>query len=343
MKIIYLRPMSAYRNPFRSDTLFGLLMWGIHEIHGDDVVEELIELFRNGKPPFLISSAMPFSEEGNEMQLFFPRPLIPLNCELKIEQMDQYKNFKKLTWLPQSVFEELYSGNLSMFEFFNDLEWLPYKDIPYWKGVPVPQPRIKTQTVMHNVIDRLSSSAGGEAGNLFGTEDSFIEEGGHFFLMEIFQDDIFDLLEGVFQFYHHIGFGGDASIGKGAFQFQVSDYAQKFSNSNANSVMNLSLYLANREELIQFRNNPKLLWYQMELRKGKVGGKLFVTDNVWKKSVNAFREGSCFPKIDNHNVYGQFPIVKEGLQKPEKIDEIFNVHYYGYALMIDYQQKRDIE
>ncbi len=341
MKIIYLRPMSTYRTPLRSDTLFGLLMWGIHEIHGDEVVEELIELFRNGEPPFLISSAMPFSEEGDGMQLFFPKPLIPLNCELKMEQMDQYKNFKKLIWLPQSVFEELCSGNLSMFEFFNDLEWFPHKEIPYWKGAPIPQPRVKTQTVMHNVIDRLSSSAGGEAGNLFGTEESIIKRGGLFFLMEVLRDDLLNLLEGVFQFYHHIGFGGDASIGKGSFEFEISDYTQNFSNPSANSLMNLSLYLAKKEELIEFRKQSDFLWYQMEMRKGKVGGKLFVTDNVWKKSVNAFREGSCFPKIPNHIIYGQFPTVKEELPKPVKENETFNAHYYGYALMIDYQQKRD--
>jgi CRISPR-associated protein Csm4 len=268
-------------------------------------------------------------------------PLIPIAQPLTRNQMDRFKRFKKLKWLPFSIFEQLRVGNLSHFEFFDELEWRDDKELLYWKKSIIHQPQISTHVVAHNIIDRLSNSAGGEKGNLFSTEENFIIDGGLYFLINVRNDKISKLLECVFQFYHHIGFGGDASIGKGAFEFSVDDFTLMDIIPGSSSNISLSLYLPKIDELSYYRNKIDLLWYQMEMRKGKIGGKLFITDNVWKKTVNAFIEGSCFPKIPNCEIYGQFPIVKESVTKPENFGETFNVHYYGYGMMIDYQHKRD--
>ncbi len=226
---------------------------------------------------------------------------------------------------------------MSFTELFDQLEWRNGESVPLYNGKMLNQPNITSQPVMHNVIDRLSNNAGGDAGNLFQVDEYAISNGGLYFLIEVYDDRVEKLLDGIFTFYEHIGFGGDASIGKAAFEFTVDDFPTSVLLDNANCCINLSLYMPNQNELKHFKQNSKFTWYKMEMRKGRVGGRLFITDNVWKKTVNVFTEGSCFPKINNTEVYGQFPMVKEDVPKFNSSTESFNVHYNGYAFMIDFR------
>ena len=316
MKIVYLAPKSSFRNPLRSDSLFGLLCWGIEEIFGVEKLETILLEFKKGKPPFLISSAFPYKLFQGEKILYFPKPTLkPINVEATPEKMGLYKEYKKTRWVPEDIFLSLRAGKLSLQEFFDQKIWEEIKK-PIQDAIPV----------MHNNIERIS----GASTKLFYTEEFFIENGGLFFLLDIYDQQIEPLFEGVFQFYSHVGFGGDASIGKGHFHLEMYDY-QKFQDlEKAVSLLNLSLYFPSEAELEHIKNRPELTWYKLETRKGKSGGRFYTSPNVWKKSVTVFKEGSSFPKIDNQKVYGAFPVVQHFA---------FPVYYYGYGMMIDFIEK----
>jgi len=319
VKIIYLTPRTSFRNPLRSDTLFGLLVWGIKQIYGDDAVNETIALFNGGDPPFLLSSAMPFLNEGKEKILYFPKPAIPpVSGEITPDRMDDFKAYKKLRWIPRDMFNRIRRGELSIEEFFDKGDWK--KIVPPFPG---------TQPVMHNVINRLSNASD----NLFYTEEYFFPKGGLFFLLDIRKEGYEAYFKGIFQLYSHIGFGGDASVGKGHFHFETKEFDEDLKLDNAEHLINLSLYMPVEEELKAYCQRPEAVWYQIEMRKGKIGGRLFVTNDVWKKSVNVFREGGCFPRINDQKVYGNFPMVKE--KNPPA--QPFDVYYNGYALMAGYK------
>lgn len=320
MKIVYLTPKAAFRNSLRSDSLFGLLIWGIREIHGLDRVEEIIQGFVEGKPPFILSSAFPFRTDEGKRSLFFPKPVIkPMRLQATPEVMVKYKDYKKILWLPEEIFSQFVKGELSGGDFFTGNLWEKIKN-PLPKSVPV----------MHNTIDRIK----GSSIELFYTEEYFIRNGGLFFLMDLNDPVLEEQLTGVFQFFEHIGFGGDASVGKAAFKFEVEDYQPEWLMNEAPQKMTLSLYFPRQDELDFYSEHERDTWYRLELRKGRVGGRLHIQSNVWKNSVTVFKEGSVFPSIPQKTMYGGFPIVK-----PKKKAQRFNVHYYGYPLMIGFNMK----
>lgn len=361
MKIVYLRPRSSYRTALQSDTLFGLICWGIKTLHGSKgAFDKLItSLKSDNEPPFVISSAFPcrfFPDENGkvvEPLRYYPRPSArPLQKKLDAPMMDILKDYKKLQMLPETLFERLRSGKMTeadLFEEFGEIykinkkidQWtleefnkeVTARNLGHWQYYRPPQ--TKPHTVMHNTIDRMTGSSR-SSGGLFYTEEVFLRKDQHglFFLVEFFDDDFIEIFQQLGRFYEHLGFGGDASTGKGVFEFSLEDFPHDTSIQGAQAVTNLSLYYPRPEELQYYctAENKEKLWYKLQMRKGRVGGRLFVTPNVWKKSVNVFAEGGCFPKEEAREIYGTAPVVKQ-------VSEDHPVYYNGFALMLDYNLK----
>ncbi len=62
-----LRPLSAWGTPWQADTLFGALCWELARTAGESALQRLLQHFRQGPPPFLLSDAFPAD--------LLPRPL----------------------------------------------------------------------------------------------------------------------------------------------------------------------------------------------------------------------------------------------------------------------------
>ena len=62
-----LRPLAPWATPWQADTLFGALCWELAHSAGEGALSRLLERFRQGPPPFLLSDAAP----GD----LLPRPL----------------------------------------------------------------------------------------------------------------------------------------------------------------------------------------------------------------------------------------------------------------------------
>ena len=124
-----LRPLAPWATPLRSDTLYGLLLWRIAERQGDEACRHAITAFLEGKPPFVLSSALP---EGS---VFAPRlPPVPrARFRQWVEEgaivdasgaplalmaaLQAFKRFRKQTHLPLADWQKL-AGALSVRRLF---------------------------------------------------------------------------------------------------------------------------------------------------------------------------------------------------------------------------------
>jgi len=337
MKIVYLEPQSSFRNNLRSDTLWGLICWGIKTVFSEQKLEEFID--EHKEKPVKISSAFPYKNDGQK-KLFFPRPILqPLNLNYFFESkginqkserakyIADLKRFKKIKYVEESVFEKFLRGELDETDFFLNKELWDTKEEFY-----------KEEDILHNSIDRLTnttpqSTEGNKRASLYSTTERFVEKGGLFFLLNGTSEQI-ELVEAALRFFSHVGFGGDSSIGKGYFKFTIEDF-NIFEVDNADAFVSLSLFLPTEEELAEFKKQTTHLWYELEARKGKFGGQFVKINKFWKESVLMFQEGSVFPKL-NSPYYGK---VKKVMSKTQ--NGMFDVFHYGIAFDLPIKLKRE--
>ena len=318
MKRVYLKPRSTYRTVLHSDTLFGCMCWAIREVFSEARLEELLKQFDSENPPFLLSSAFPFrNNESDGRTHFYPRPmLMPTEFESpqSIDEAEQQKKFRKVKWVSEEILGKFTSGTWNEADYYASDTW------------EAEGPREKTIEVQHNTIDRLSGGTT-PSGNLYSLTEYAISDGGLFFLL----DGETDVVEGTLGFLEHFGIGGDSSLGKGQFEIEVIDADLPAAPEGADRFMTLSLYAPRESEIATVRSDGA--WYNLVVRKGKVGGPFLRVDDFWKKSLTMFSEGSTFPMTEQ-KPFGHNPIVKgmaDGLP--------FDVRHYGYAFQIHIKTK----
>ena len=318
MKRVYLKPRSTYRTVLRSDTLFGCVCWAIREVVSEAKLVELLQEFASKNPPFLLSSAFPFRDnESKGRTHFYPRPLLmPTEFEMPkdVDEAERQKKFRKVKWITEETLGKFASGAWNEADYYTSDIWQD-------EG-----PNLMDIEVQHNTIDRLSGGTT-PSGNLYSLTEYAIPDGGLFFLM----DGENDVVESTFGFLEHFGIGGDSSLGKGRFEIEVIDADLPAVPEDADRFMTLSLYAPRESEMATVCSDGA--WYNLVVRKGKVGGPFLRVEDFWKKSLTMFAEGSTFPTTEQ-KPFGHNPIVKgiaEGLP--------FDVQHYGYAFQIHIKTK----
>jgi len=313
MKVVYLRPKSVFKTELRSDTLWGLIIVALRKLISESEINNLLQRFVIGKPPFLISSAMPFNYENNNIVHYFFRPILKTS-DFKVsnaKDMTIYKKFKKIKYLKQDVFEKLLNSEITEFELWQDFisqKFLQANNL------------ISTSITLHNTIDRMTDTTLeiDNEGQLFYTEDFYIKNGGLFFLIK----GETDIIECALRYLNHLGYGGDAYIGKGFFDYQLSDLELRIPQS-FHSFVTLSLYNPTNDELLDFKLNKQ--YYALTSRTGKIGTHFTGTTDYKKNLVNMFIEGSTFLNKDK-TYYGKMQIVK--------VLNSYKIYNYGYAFNI---------
>ena len=320
MKRVYLKPRTTYRTALHSDTLFGCVCWAIREVFSETRLEELLAQFASGNPPFLLSSAFPFQDnESDGRTHFYPRPmLMPTEFEIpnNVDEAEKQKKFRKAKWITEETLSKFTSGAWNEADYYASGTW------------DTEGPEEITVEVQHNTIDRLSGGTGTTpSGNLYSLTEYAISDGGFFFLL----DGEASVVEGALGFLEHFGIGGDSSLGKGRFEIEVIDADLPAPSEGADRFMTLSLYAPRPSEMATVRSDGA--WYNLVVRKGKVGGPFLRVEDFWKKSLTMFAEGSTFPTTEQ-KPFGHNPIVKgiaDGLP--------FDVQHYGYAFQIHIKTK----
>lgn len=307
MKAVYLYPQGSYQTPLRSDTLWGILCWGIHTLYGEQELENMLASSQTDDPEFTISSTMPFCEtvKGNETirHRFYPVPYnisaqkdISPKSDSKADKLEAHqirKQVKKVKYLTEADFQKALDGKLKK----EDLLASATEEF---------QPSIASTVVTHNTIDRTQlstlqkkDSEGNESGQLFHNEEFFVNMAGKpdaraglFFLVKGNTEKI----EAVMRYYRHKGIGANSSAGKGVFDCKIEDFTGFSAAPEGDALLNLSLYHPQQSEQTVFDFKSKKSAYLIETRGGKVGQHLVKQD---KAKVPCIKEGSVLSVIDD--------------------------------------------
>lgn len=295
MKIVYLKPLSGYATPLRSDTLWGLLCWGIRHLWGEDELADFIQKCNDGAPPFVISSTFPCKKYGVRWIPFFLNPLpFPDTQEEDMEKALTNAEFRKkykksFTYVNLDDFKKILNGEPVATELVQRLrdiqaEETRLKEETKRTGktraerkialaeIDQTAPRLEDFSMTHNTINRLRGGTldlpvdGGAqnetAGQLF--------HSGEYYWSDKFADPhqdsntgIFFLadgpdtskLEAVLRLYRHWGFGADRTSGKGFFDAEIHDFDLP-KPAGANAMLNLSLFRPKPEELKAIDSHP---------------------------------------------------------------------------------------
>ncbi len=179
-------PRSNFATALKGDTLFGQLCWAINNVFGKNRLEELLSSYKTH--PFLVVSDAFASG-------YLPKPHLP--SVLLSESAEDRKENRKKIWLTA-----------------NDLQDGIYKNAKKDSEVG----KDNAITIVRNSINYKTFTTDDDSFAPYGTtEYSFLQKDIYFLIDEnIFtQDELKKALEHV----STIGYGKDASIGKGRFDF----------------------------------------------------------------------------------------------------------------------------
>ncbi len=288
MKIVYLKPLSGYATLLRSDTLWGMLCWGIRYLWGEQELTAFLAECKAGKPPFVISSTFPYKQYGKSWIPFFPNPLpFPNEPESNVTEAlinaQLRKKYKKaFAFVNLDDFAKILNGELTAQELrqrlrdiYDEEERLSAEEKRTGKAkeervitpleVDQTAPRLEDYHMTHNTINRLrggtldlpvdGGAAGETAGQLFHSPehywtDKYADPNQESNTGIFFLADGPDTskLEAVLRLFRHWGFGADRSSGKGFFSTDIKDFNLP-SPVDANAMLNLSLFRPSSDEL----------------------------------------------------------------------------------------------
>jgi CRISPR-associated protein Csm4 len=192
-----LRPRSAWRTPWQADTLAGMLCWMCARTEGEGVLRaEILDPMLGGAPPFVLSDA-------------FPGDLLPVPAAVRLlpRAPDAHKSVKRARWISREAHARACAGGEVAVEEL------------------VAEPPIAEHGHTRNTLSRLTDTTG-EEGSLF-THPEYRIDTSHAALagadwLSVYvrvREGFEDHLLGLFHELACAGFGADASVGKGAFDF----------------------------------------------------------------------------------------------------------------------------
>jgi CRISPR-associated protein Csm4 len=251
---IQLRLKSGTITPFHADTIFGHLCWMVAYQQGDDGVQEFLQPFKDGNPPFLLSDGFP----GD----YLPKPL---GVQFAVSDISQLKKFKNMHFI-----------SLADFSCFRDAEQLPPSVI---------QHPVKSSLSPHNSISRLTNSTFAEGG-LYSLEEHFVS------IVSIYVKTISEKWKDkVVQLFADLsigGYGRKKSIGKGNFCVeQCEEFKGLPEVSDANGFVSLSHFCPAEKD-------PTDGMYKIFIKYGKLGDRFTFCGNAFKRPLVMLKPGAIF-------------------------------------------------
>ena len=253
-------PESAWRTPWQSDTLSGMLCGAIARLKGDDFLRHVvIDPALAGQPPFVLSDA-------------FPGDWLPVPAFIRLLDWppDQRKAVKRARWLTQQSFQTLQSG-----------AGIAREDLIGESG-------FHESTHLHNTIGR-SSNTTSDGGSLFSREETLLAKGQQHLTVYIRLDDHFrELFWRAVQELAIGGYGADRSAGKGQFRIdgdlEPADFLGRVERPNG--LVILSTFQPDEAD-------PTDGAWDAFTKYGKLGPE-FGLDNVFKRPLVLFKPGASY-------------------------------------------------
>ncbi|SRR5579883_373433 len=258
----------------RSDTLFSALCVGIAATHGAAVVDDLIEWFQNGLPPFLLSSTFPWAGE----LFLLPRPRLARTTGPAA----------RARWVSWTRFEQLLAADQQTLSadashvLGDDQVWLAETDLD--RVVPV-WPWWTESTVARVTLDRVTN-----ASQIYHCSRlSFAPSAGLYFLIEWRERSWQSVFDEAIDYLAEAGLGGERSAGHGQFQVRSVERVQLAEPVDGQTAVTLSLYHPTSAEIAGGALGDGAA-YDLELRGGWLAGP--ADGGLWRRSVRMLAEGA---------------------------------------------------
>lgn len=269
-----LRPLTSFRTPLQSDTIFGHLLWALRYLEGESALAGFLDSYREGQPPLLLSAAFPAGYLP--VPLLPPPPLAPPSAAIA-DVVVQKLLHTGSPWLPLAQWRDLVNG-------------LTPAAVSAAAALGDPEPARATRVVRtRTAVDRLTGSA--REGRLFNAEESFFTPGATFEIWHRLLAEDSALPGRLEQWWRWIaanGFGRRKSEGRGAFEIVgagLEPAADALPEATApNGFMTLSAWVP-RE------GDPTDVSYQTRIKRGKLA-EAYALPSPWKKPLLMFAPGA---------------------------------------------------
>lgn len=193
-----LRLRAPLGTPMHADTLFGHLVWQVVHDDGAGAVADFLEPFLAGRPPFVLSDALPAGP--------LPRPLLPTvllaGDGTSRHAYSRARKIAKASFVPAE----------DLVRWAADPEWVPRLEMSPWLAVKMP----------HAAIDRMTGTTT-PGGQFYETEYQALapREGVEPGALDLYlraEPDWADRVEALLRGVARTGFGRDRSTGLGTFE-----------------------------------------------------------------------------------------------------------------------------
>ncbi len=271
---VQLRPRSAWRTPWQADTLLGALCATAARTRGAAFLQQrLIDPMLAGRPPFVLSDAM-------------PGDWLPVPAAVRLDppaDVADRKRLKKLRWIPRTTLSE----------------WRQTQDQSFpWQRCATNEDLLCTSDRRHNTLSRESDASLPEGG-LFSKHETRLTtirgndanaDGSLTLYARAADEASLELFWELLEELSWTGFGADASAGCGQFELLGPPRrdAELSGGSDGEGVMVLSTFQPGPGDPVEgcwesFAKFPRL-------------GPDFGLDNdqVRKHTLIMFRPGACF-------------------------------------------------
>lgn len=307
--LVYIKPLSTFPK-LHSDTLFGALTSAISELY-PDLVNDMINEFDEGRPPFIISSTFPaIFDEDNKIKFY---PKIIMGSDFAGIDTKVIKDYKKVDYVEENIFHALINGDLSENELLNNYnDYYRFSNLLMSDKIDV-DIGFGENILPNNSVNRLIHET-----KIFYTQGDSYKNLGLFFLVKLFDEKYSDIIESSIKFLKDRGFGRDISTGKGHFDFEIEDNEDFVENSDENMFVTLSRFIPNDDELRMINDYS---YYEIGSKRGRdKSGEI-------RKQIRFFKEGSIFPNYQLN--YGK--IIKSGFDNPAV--------EYGYVFPLRFKRE----
>jgi len=277
-------PTSNFATKLKGDTLFGQICWAISFEFGQERLKKLLDSYE--KSPFLVVSD-PFAKG------YLPKPAMP-SVYLHEDGLKKKENRKKI-WL---TYEQLRQGDFANAKTTKEVSSEDFDRV-----------------VVRNSINYQSFTTQGDDFAPYGDKESKVSPKDIYFLLgdEFGLDELTKALE----FIGQMGYGKDATIGKGRFEF--SELIEQDISFDGSTFMALNPFVPSNIPCVE-------LFYEPFTRFGKTGASRANT-NPFKKPIILADTGAviCFENKQNLQLIGK--AIKD-------ISSYEDVVHQGYSIVI---------
>lgn len=290
--------IEATSDRLRSDSLFSSWINAFAQLFGKEAVEELLQRFLNQPPPVRMSSTFIYQRNGQDDIYYLPRPLkFPVNYPAN-NDLEFFKSYKKLAYLPLKVWQRWYQG-----EGFTKSDRAELIDETKGKsngklrgsGTFDYSDACKIGRVPKIAVDRAT-----RATNLYHT--GFVQYNllsGLYFLLEFPQKDerLENNLHAALQLLGEMGVGGERSSGAGRFEVEWLELPPDWKKAiqapqGATHHCSISLFWdSDLSEVERVMGTDTA--YELLERSGWISSP-FSGRQLRRKSIQMFAEGSVF-------------------------------------------------